>query len=313
MLYSCGVVALLLPILAQIPPQVDSLQTVAERSGYRATARHGDVVALCKELARKYPGAHYGELGLSAEGRPLPLLIVADPPVKTAAEAARSGKLVALVIGNIHAGEVCGKEALPMLPARSCATPHHPLLKDLILAVAPIYNADGNERVSKTNRPGQVGPEEGMGQRANARGLDLNRDFIKLEAPETRALVRFLNDLEPAPVHRHPHDQRLAPPLHDHLRGAEESRPATRRSSPSCGRSSSPRSRPGSRRRPAAGVLLRQLQSRPHEVDDLPRRGPVRHDLRRAAGTGSRSFPRPMPTRRSRTGSWPPATSSASA
>ena len=75
--------------------------------------------------------------------------------------------------------------------------PHPALLKDLILAVAPIYNTDGNERVSKTNRPGQVGPEEGMGQRANARGLDLNRDFIKLEAPETRALVRFLNEWNP--------------------------------------------------------------------------------------------------------------------
>jgi dipeptidyl-peptidase-4 len=61
----------------------------------------------------------------------------------------------------------------------------------------PIYNADGNERVSKTNRPGQVGPEEGMGQRANARGLDLNRDFIKLESPETRALVRFMNEWNP--------------------------------------------------------------------------------------------------------------------
>ena len=67
----------------------------------------------------------------------------------------------------------------------------------MILAVAPIYNTDGNERVSKTNRPGQVGPEEGMGQRANARGLDLNRDFIKLEAPETRGLVRFLNEWNP--------------------------------------------------------------------------------------------------------------------
>ncbi len=76
-------------------------------------------------------------------------------------------------------------------------SPHPPLLKDVILAVAPIYNTDGNERVSKTNRPGQVGPEEGMGQRANARGLDLNRDFIKLEAPETRALVRFLNEWNP--------------------------------------------------------------------------------------------------------------------
>src|SRR5208282_119367 len=131
--------------------------------------------------------------GRSAEGRSIPLLIVADPPVKTAAQAARSGKLVCLVIGNIHAGEVCGKEALPMLLRDTFAGPHPPLLKDLILAIAPIYNADGNERVSKTNRRGQVGPEEGMGQRTNARGLDLNRDFVKLEAPETRALVRFMN------------------------------------------------------------------------------------------------------------------------
>ena len=78
-----------------------------------------------------------------------------------------------------------------------CASPHPAFLKDVILAVAPIYNTDGNERVSKTNRPGQVGPEEGMGQRANARGLDLNRDFIKLEAPETQGLVRFLNQWNP--------------------------------------------------------------------------------------------------------------------
>ena len=151
-------------------------------------SRHGVV-----EFAKKTANAHLTELGRSSEGRSIPLLIVADPPVKTAAEAARSGKLVCFIIGNIHAGEVCGKEALPMLLRETFGDPHPPLLKDLILAVAPIYNTDGNERVSKSNRPGQVGPEEGMGQRANARGLDLNRDFIKLEAPETRGLVHFLN------------------------------------------------------------------------------------------------------------------------
>src|SRR5262249_8847715 len=66
------------------------------------------------------------------------------------------------------------------------------------LVFAPIYNADGNERVSKTNRPGQVGPEEGMGIRENAQGLDLNRDAIKAEAPETAALLRAFNDWDPA-------------------------------------------------------------------------------------------------------------------
>jgi hypothetical protein len=189
---------LCLPILADFPQQVDTLQTVAEKSGFRATARHADVVAVCKELARRYPAAaSYSELGLSAEGRPLPLLILADPPIRGPEEAGRSGKLIALAIGNIHGGEVCGKEALPMLAREILETPHHPLLKDMIICLAPIYNADGNERVSKQNRPGQNGPEEGMGQRANARGLDLNRDLIKLEAPETRGLVRFLNKWNP--------------------------------------------------------------------------------------------------------------------
>jgi dipeptidyl-peptidase 4 len=192
-----SLVALVLPILGQVPDKVDALQTVAERSDYRATARYDDVVAWCREFAKKTPNVHLTELGRSSEGRSIPLMIVADPPVKTAVEAARSGKLVCLIIGNIHAGEVCGKEALPMLLRESFASPHPPLLKDVILAVAPIYNTDGNERVSKTNRPGQVGPEEGMGQRANARGLDLNRDFIKLEAPETRGLVHFLNEWNP--------------------------------------------------------------------------------------------------------------------
>ena len=197
MLATNSLIALLLPILADFPQQVDTLQTVAEQSGYKATARHGEVVALCQELARRNPNAYYTELGRSAEGRPLPLLVLADPPVHSALEAARSGKLIALAIGNIHAGEVCGKEALPILAREILATPHHPLLKDLVIALAPIYNADGNERVSKQNRPGQIGPEEGMGQRANARGLDLNRDFIKLEAPETRALVQFFNTWKP--------------------------------------------------------------------------------------------------------------------
>ncbi len=197
MLNVFGLIALVSPLLGQIPGKVDTLQTVAERSDYRATARYDDVTAWCRDFAKATPNAYLTDMGRSSEGRSIPLLIVADPPVKTAAQAASSGKLICLLLGNIHAGEVCGKEALPMLLRDVFGVAHPALLKDLILAVAPIYNTDGNERVSKTNRPGQVGPEEGMGQRANARGLDLNRDFIKLEAPETRGLVRFLNEWNP--------------------------------------------------------------------------------------------------------------------
>jgi dipeptidyl-peptidase 4 len=184
-------------LAAPPPPPADDLLTVAEKSDFKATARHAEVVALCEALAKSSPLIRLTELGKSGEGRSLPLMIVSDPPVATPEEAKASGKLVVFLFGNIHAGEVDGKEALPMLVRDLVAKPGHPLFKHLILAVAPIYNADGNERVSKDNRPGQVGPEEGMGKRENAKGLDLNRDFMKLDAPETRALVRFLNVWDP--------------------------------------------------------------------------------------------------------------------
>jgi dipeptidyl-peptidase 4 len=175
----------------------DALLTVAEKSGFKATARYAEVRDLCRNLADHSPLVHLTEMGKTGEGRPIPMMIVADPPVVSPEQAARSGKLVALLLGDIHAGEVCGKEALPILVRELVEKPGHPLLKDFVLLVAPIYNADGNERVSKTNRPGQIGPEDGMGQRGNAAGLDLNRDFIKLEAPETRALVRAFNRWDP--------------------------------------------------------------------------------------------------------------------
>ena len=57
------------------------LETVAERSGYRATARYDDVVALGKRLAESSKLVHVGALGKTVEGRPIPLWVVADPPV----------------------------------------------------------------------------------------------------------------------------------------------------------------------------------------------------------------------------------------
>jgi dipeptidyl-peptidase 4 len=190
----------LFPIGAMGEPPAE-LQTIAERSAYRATATHEETVALLDALAKSSTLARRAEMGKTAEGRSIPLIIVSDPPVTTAEEAreqAAKGKLVVLLLGNIHAGEVDGKEALPMLARDVLLTPSHPLLKDFVLVFAPIYNADGNERVRRDNRPGQIGPEEGMGIRENAAGLDLNRDFIKLEAPETRALVKFFNQWDPA-------------------------------------------------------------------------------------------------------------------
>lgn len=183
---------------AAIPPE---LLTVAEQSDFRATARHADVIVLLDRLAARSPLAWRTSLGKSTEGRDIPVLVISNPPTRSPEEArrevAQNGKLIVFALGNIHAGEVDGKEALPMLARELLLTPDHPLLKDLIVIIAPNYNPDGNERVAKDNRPGQIGPEEGMGCRENATGLDLNRDYVKVEAPETRGLVGFLNEWDP--------------------------------------------------------------------------------------------------------------------
>src|SRR5262249_13976749 len=141
-----------------------------------------------------------GELGKSVEGRKLPLVILADPPVGTPQEAAKSGKPVVFAFANIHAGEVDGKEALLMLARELATAKVRPLLKELVVVLAPLFNADGNEKIAATNRGHQEGPKEGVGVRENAQGFDLNRDFVKLETPEVRALVRFLNRWNPALV-----------------------------------------------------------------------------------------------------------------
>jgi len=175
------------------------LRTPAERSGFTETATYDEVNRFLRALAERSDRVRLDSIGTTHEGREIPLAILADPPVDDAARARRDDRLVVLLFGNIHAGEVCGKDALLMLARELATSEDRGVLEDLIVCVVPIYNADGNERFSPDNRPGQVGPNE-MGTRENAQGLDLNRDYVKLEAPETRALVRFMNRWDPAVI-----------------------------------------------------------------------------------------------------------------
>ena len=100
-------------------------------------------------------------------------------------------------MANIHAGEVEGKEAAQML-LRDLVSSSRKLRDGLIVLIAPIYNADGNEKISNEHRKTQNGPPEGVGVRENAQDLDLNRDYMKLETPEARGLVaNVLNRWDP--------------------------------------------------------------------------------------------------------------------
>lgn len=172
------------------------LKTTAERSNYTETTRYTDVVAFLDTLARHDPWMRPATLGTTNEGRRIPLVVWGDVagPTPEAVRAARaSGKAVVFVLANIHAGEVEGKEAMLAMLRSMVGNRPAAWAQRLVLVVAPIYNADGNERIRPENRPLQLGPIHGMGQRPNAQGLDLNRDMMKLASPEARALVAALD------------------------------------------------------------------------------------------------------------------------
>lgn len=174
-----------------------ALQSRAEASGYEETSRYEDVVRFLGALQRLAPGVRLEHFGSTEEGRPLPLMILADPPVSDPAQAQRSGKPIVFVMANIHAGEVEGKEAMIHLTRRLTIGDLRPLLRSMVLLVAPIYNADGNERIDVEHRTAQNGPIGGVGTRENARGMDLNRDYMKLESVEARGLVSVFNRWDP--------------------------------------------------------------------------------------------------------------------
>ena len=215
-------VAAILPACDASPPPGDAFLTRAERTDYRETSSYADVVDFLQRAAASSPSVHYTTYGYTTEGRALPLAVVGDVDDPSPATVRASGKTVVYLQGNIHAGEVCGKEALQMLLRDLMAGRHGDWRESMVLLVAPIYNADGNERVTLTNRGRQHGPFGGMGQRPNAQGYDLNRDHMKIESPEARSVARLFTDYDPhvaVDLHttngtQHAYHLTYSPPLH---------------------------------------------------------------------------------------------------
>lgn len=171
--------------------------TRPERSNYQETSTYDEVTAFVRAADAASPLIRLTSFGYTMEGRALPLVVVGRVASPTPEAVLASRKLRVFIQANIHAGEVEGKEAVQVLLRDIANGRHGGWLDSMVLLIAPIYNADGNERVRLTNRPLQYGPIGGMGQRANAQNLDLNRDHMKLESPEARSLVSLFNAYDP--------------------------------------------------------------------------------------------------------------------
>ncbi len=175
----------------------DKLKSRAELTNYEETTRYEEVLNFIAELQKRSSLLRLESFGKSEEGRGLPLMIFSDSPISNPRDVRGSGKPIVFIMANIHAGEVEGKEAVLHLSRRILFGDLKPLLSKLIILIAPIYNADGNEKISINNRTAQNGPIAGVGVRENSKSYDLNRDYMKLDSSEARALVNLLNRWDP--------------------------------------------------------------------------------------------------------------------
>ncbi len=192
--------ALLLALLSAVPLShaAPDLTTISERSGFQRTGRYDEVIKLCADFQRAYPQqVKCVNFGTTPEGRPMKALIVTRSGAFTPLAAKQRGLPVVLIQGGIHAGEIDGKDAgfLALRDVLENRAAPGALDKQVLLFV-PVFNIDGHERFKEWNRPNQRGPVE-MGWRTTAQNLNLNRDYVKADAPEMQAMLALVNAWDP--------------------------------------------------------------------------------------------------------------------
>lgn len=171
------------------------LTTHAERSGFTQTGRYDEVDRLCHDFARAHPrSVRCTRFGTTPQGRPMWALVASQSGALTPEAARRAGLPVTLIQGGIHAGEIEGKDAGFLALREQLARPG--ALKHQVLVFVPVFNVDGHERFGAWNRPNQRGPEQ-MGWRTTAQNFNLNRDYMKADAPEMQAMLGLVRTWDP--------------------------------------------------------------------------------------------------------------------
>jgi hypothetical protein len=174
------------------------LTTVAEESGWLRTGRSDEVERLCAAFPARYPGKVKCErFGVTPEGRPMLSLVASADGTFTPEQTRAKKRPVMFVQGGIHAGEIDGKDAgfwllREVLDGRVAPK----ALAAVTLVFVPVFNVDGHERFGPNQRPNQRGPEQ-MGWRVTSQNLNLNRDYMKADAPEMVAMLGLLHRFDP--------------------------------------------------------------------------------------------------------------------
>jgi len=172
--------------------------TVFEKTNGRETGPHDEVLALCERLQQYSDRARCSQIGSTPEGRAIVAIAISDDGVLTADAAHKAKRPVVVVQGGIHAGETDGKDAL-LLFVRDAILGNpevSSLLSKVTLIAVPDVNPDGHDKRGPNHRPNQNGPTV-TGTRTNGGHLNLNRDYMKVDSPEVRAVLKLLQEYRP--------------------------------------------------------------------------------------------------------------------
>ncbi|MCP4723735.1 MAG: hypothetical protein GY863_01800 [bacterium] len=168
-------------IVSFVSVNAQVIRTASEESGFQRYTSHVEMMDYLQKIQASTTDMKLGIYGKTIEGREIPYAVFSRPSITQPWEAMVSGKPVAMVAANIHGGERTLRES-NLLLIRELATrgtEANRLLDDLVIIMVPSINPDGFEAKPRSTR-------------GNSQGVDMNRDYMKLEQP---ALTQYIQNV----------------------------------------------------------------------------------------------------------------------
>ncbi len=184
---------LLMFVTTAAPAQSTQWLTWFEQTNGLETPRYDQTLEFCHRLDSASAIISTLNFGKSPQGRDLIALIADKDGLDSPEQIKQKGRLILMVNACIHSGEPDGKDAgLVLLRDMAINGKYKELLQNVSILFIPVFSVDAHERFSAYNRINQNEPKE-MGWRTTAANLNLNRDFLKAQAQETRTWLALYN------------------------------------------------------------------------------------------------------------------------
>ena len=148
------------------------------RTGYTS---HDELIDYVEALAARVDNMRVRTAGYSQEGRALPVLVLTNSGRFLPADLQRLDRPIVTLVGQLHGNEPAGGEAMLALARALAEGELKPLLDRITVVIMPRANPDGAH----------------YDWRATASCVDINRDHLKVDLPETAAIRRMTAELPP--------------------------------------------------------------------------------------------------------------------